>query len=337
MVSIEMTGRGVIGAMYREARRIQQEPLCLLAARRLTEVVKQRDVVIIATGLPTFPWNTGEQDGPVGAATLARALVLGFGAKPLIVTDPKIQPICHASLMGAGINSLSLEEMRRLPTTGHVMAFPIDWEEARERARWILRELKPKAIITIERPGANENGRYHSASGRDLSHACSKVDVLMEMAREEGILTIGIGDGGNEIGCSMIKETICEVVPVASRCNCGCEGTVVPAVQTDVFVAAAISNWGSYGIEACLAALKGQPELLHDREVDRRVHWMAAGAGANNNGPGLLDIGTDYVPGDVHGSLLDVMGYMVRANADPGRLYRVPRYPWLYYHEDDPR
>lgn len=335
MISIEMTGRGVIGDLYAEARRIQGEPLCLLAARKLTEVVRQRDVVVIATGLPTFPWNVGEQDGPVGAATLARALVLGFGAKPLIVTDPGIVQVCHGSLIGAGINSLSLEQMRRFPTTGHVMGFPIDWDEAREQARWIVDELKPKAIITIERPGANEHGRYHSASGRDLSHACAKIDVLLDLAKERGVLTIGIGDGGNEIGCAMIKEKVCEVVPVSRVCNCGCGGSVVPAFETDVLVAAAISNWGAYGIEACLAALLKQPELLHDKDVDLRVHWNAANAGANNNGPGLLDIGTDYVPGPVHGAFLEVLGHMVRANADPGRLYRVPRYPWLYYQEDD--
>ncbi len=35
LVSVEITGRGVIGELYAAARRIQEDPLCLTAAARL--------------------------------------------------------------------------------------------------------------------------------------------------------------------------------------------------------------------------------------------------------------------------------------------------------------
>lgn len=333
LVSIEITGRGIVERLYRAAREKQGEPLCLLAARRLAEVVKLRDVVVICTGLPTYPWFSGEQDGPVGAATLARALVLAFGAKPVIVTDPVNADICRAALRGAGLYASGLEQAMRLPTTAAVIAFPIDPDEAAQAGRRLIADLNPKAFVTIERPGANEKGHYHSAGGRNFTDHCAKLDLMLEEARRMGILTIGIGDGGNEIGCAMIRDTVIEYVPKANPCHCPCGGSVVPAAQTDVFVMAAISNWGAYGIEANLATLVKRPDVLHDREIDARVHRLCADAGANNNGPGLLDVGTDAVPYPIHGALLDVMGFVVQSGADPGRLYKNPRYPWLYYPE----
>lgn len=331
LISIEITGRGIIGQLYDAARAAQGgEPMTMRVAQALLDRVKQKDVVVIVTGLPTFPWNVPEQDGPVAAATLARALVLAVGAKPIILTDPRCAEACRASLIGAGINCLTPEEMLKFPTTGCVIAYPTDWDEARAAIDPFFAKFDPKAFITIERPGANEKGEYHSAGGRNFTDACAKIDVLLEAANKRGVLTVGIGDGGNEIGNAWIRETVFDVVPVAKTCKCPCGGSVVPQVKTDLFIMAAISNWGSYGVEACMATLLGRPEIFHDKELDLRVHQMCAAAGANNNGPGLLDLGTDAVPVGVHGAFLDVMAFVVKSSMDPGRLYRNPRYPWLY-------
>jgi hypothetical protein len=100
-------------------------------------------------------------------------------------------------------------------------------------------------------------------------------------------------------------------------------------VPTDLLVTGAISNWGAYGIEAAMAVLLERPEVLHTREIDARVHDLCAAAGANNDGPGLLDPGSDGVPAPLHGHIVDLLGQMVRGGIDFGRLYRVPRYPWL--------
>lgn len=329
LVSIEITGRGVIGELYAAARTAQDGPLCLEAASRLLEAVHKGDPVLLATGFPTYPWFAGEQDGPVGAATLARALVLGPGARPVIVTDPQNVEICAAAVRGAGLYARSAEEALRLPTTAGVLPFPLDRDSAEARAREVLDALRPAALIAVERPGANERGHYHSAGGANLTDHCAKIDALFAAARTRGILTIGIGDGGNEIGCAAIRETVLRVVPNARRCTCPCAGTVVPAVETDVLIAAAISNWGAYGIEAAMALLLGRPEVMHPRDVDARAYDLCAAAGANNHGPGLLDPGADAVPGPLHGHVVELLGAMVRNGLDFGRLYREPRHPWL--------
>ncbi len=329
LVSVEITGRGVIGELYAAARAIGKGPLCLEAAARLLKRVHSASVVILATGLPTYPWFAGEQDGPVGTATLARALVLAVGARPVIVTDPGNVEICAAAVRAAGLYTRSVEDALRLPTTAAVLPFPLEWNAAAERSQALLDRLSPAALIAIERPGANEHGHYHSAGGKRLTDHCGKIDALFKAARDQELLTIGVGDGGNELGCAAIRETVLRMVPNAAKCSCPCGGTVVPTVETDLLVAAAISNWGAYGIEAAMAVLLERPEILHSREIDARVHDLCAAAGANNDGPGLLDVGTDAVPGPLHGHILDLLAQMVRGGLDFGRLYREPRYPWF--------
>ena len=329
LVSIEITGRGVIGDLYQAARALQDAPLCLSAAARLLEKVHKGQVVILATGLPMYPWFAGEQDGPVGTATLARALLLAVGARPIIVTDPVNVDICAAALRGAGLYVRPLDDALSLPTTAAVLPFPLEWEEAAARAQALLDTLRPSALVAIERTGANEHRQYHSSSGKRLTDYCGKIDTLFAAAGEREILTIGIGDGGNEIGCAAIRDSVLQAVPHAARCACPCGGTTIPEVPTDLLIAAAISNWGAYGVEAGMALLLERPGILHGRDIDARVHDLCAAAGANNDGPGLLDVGADAVAGPLHGHIVDLLGRMVASGIDFGRLYREPRYPWF--------
>ncbi|TMI84724.1 MAG: DUF4392 domain-containing protein [Bacillati bacterium ANGP1] len=308
LVSIEITGRGVIGDLYQAARALQDAPLCLTAAARLLEKVHKGQVVILATGLPMYPWFAGEQDGPVGTATLARALLLA---------------------VDAGLYVRPLDDALSLPTTAAVLPFPLEWEEAAVRAQALLDTLRPSALVAIERTGANEHRQYHSSSGKRLTDYCGKIDTLFASAGEREILTIGVGDGGNEIGCAAIRDSVLQAVPHAARCACPCGGTTIPEVPTDLLIAAAISNWGAYGVEAGMALLLERPGILHGRDIDARVHDLCAAAGANNDGPGLLDVGADAVAAPLHGHIVDLLGRMVESGIDFGRLYREPRYPWF--------
>lgn len=325
LCSIDIAGRGVIGSLYAAARARQDRPLSLLAAERLAERLGRDGVVVIATGLPTYPWFSGEQDGPIGAATLARALVLAMAAKPVILTEANHLEMCRAALRGAGIYPRGIEETLRLPTTGAVIPFTMDSSAAPGDAEALLDRLRPKALIAIERPGANEHGRYHAASGADLTDHCAKIDVLFERAKRQGILTMGIGDGGNELGCALIRDTVLADVPGAH----GNRGSIVPQFEPDLLVMATISNWGAYGIEAALALLLRRPDVLHSRTVEHRVHDLCATAEANNAGPGLLDPGADAVPVHLHGHVVELLGFIVDSGLDFGRLYKSPRYPWL--------
>ncbi len=328
LAATDGAGRGVIDELYPAARALQDGPLCLEAASRLLSRVERGDTVVLATGFPMAPWFIGEQDGPIGTATLARALVLAVGARPVIVTDPVNVDLCAAAVRGAGLYVRPVREAREMPTAAAVLPFPLEWDEAASRSQEMLETLRPSALIAVERPGANEHRQYHQADGKSLTAHCGKIDALFTAARDAGVLTIALADGGNELGCAPIRETVLRVVPTARRCACPCGGTAVPQVETDVLVTAGISNWGAYGIEAAMALLLSRPEVLHDRGVDARVYDRCADAGAHNTA-GLLDPGADAVPARLHGHVLELLGQVVAAGLDHGRMYREPRYPWL--------
>lgn len=72
------------------------------------------------------------------------------------------------------------------------------------------------------------------------------------------IHTIGIGDGGNEIGMgSFLWESLHPLVP-------GGHGPrIVCRIPTDWTVVAGTSNWGAYALAAAVALLAGRPDVLH--------------------------------------------------------------------------
>ena len=337
LTGIDISGRGVVHGLQTAARAVQgDEPLSLLGTRRLMERVRPGDVVVISTCMPVGTYPNAEQDGPVGASTLARSLVLGLSARPVVVVERRNRELMEASLRAAGLYPLPLDEALTQPTACGVVEFTLDEEQASVEARDLLARLQPAALVAIERAGANEYGEHHGARGNNVTEQNSKQDVLFELARESGALTIGIGDGGNELGCALIRDHVVQHVPHAGRCECPCGGTIVPAFEPDVLIIAAVSNWGAYAIEAMLAAALGRREVLHDRDVDLRVHSFAAMAGANNDGPRLLDPGSDAIDASFHGHLLDLLALLVRNGADPGGVYHRRSWPWLAL-EGEPR
>lgn len=334
LVTLDLTARGVIHPLYAAAREVQGgAPLTSLAARALLRDVGQGDVVLISTCMPVGTYPNAEQDGPVGAATLARSLILGLGAKPVIVTEERNRAVMEASLRSAGIYALPLDEAMSEPTASAVVAFTLDANEASAAAEALLARLAPTAIVAIERAGANERGEHHGARGNNVTEHNSKQDVLFELGRAQGSLTVCIGDGGNELGCALIRDKVVEHVPLSGCCNCACEGSIVPAFVPDVLVMAAVSNWGAYALEAAIAAMVERPEALHDAKLDHRVHSFAAMAGANNDGPRLLDLGSDAVDVRYHGYVLELLGLLVRGSRTPGAVYNRHAWPWLTNEE----
>ena len=70
----------------------------------------------------------------------------------------------------------------------------------------LLSELTPKVVIAVERAGMTPRGTYHNMLGQDYSEGRARTDYLVEEAAKRGIPTIGVGDGGNEIGMGAIQS-----------------------------------------------------------------------------------------------------------------------------------
>ena len=94
--------------------------------------------------------------------------------------------------------------------------------------------------------------------GKDRSHT-AQIDRLFDAAYGR-IPTIGIGDGGNEIGMGNLADVIAEKLPL------------VPCrTKVDKLVIATVSNWGAYGIAAYLEKLSGVPVFPEFEDVEAYV------------------------------------------------------------------
>src|SRR5262249_41512170 len=86
--------------------------------------------------------------------------------------------------------------------------------------------------------------------------------------------TIGIGDGGNEIGMGKIAwDTIHRNIPNG--------GLIACRVPTDFLIVAGVSNWGAYALAAGVALLRGVklPAELFDPERERAILQAMVDAG----------------------------------------------------------
>jgi hypothetical protein len=329
LITLDINRRGVISALYQAARKKIGEPLVLAAASSLNNSVALGNVVLIATGWPDRPWITpeiGELDGPPGAALLARSLHRALGIVPIFLIEAQLQPAMQAAARGAGFAVLSpdkaMEASKSLAPlhAAAVMSFPKDSAEAAVESEKLICKFKPKAIISVEKGSANKKGVIHNARGIDTTACMAKVDELIKAAQKAKILTIGIGDGGNEIGMGLIAEAVRAHVPYGSRCACPCQGGLAPSVSTDILVTASVSNWGAYGIAACLAVLRGQPEILHDEATEQRTLREAADAGLIDGNTGYVDPGADGLPVTVHAAIITLLNQIVSNALKPRGL-----------------
>ena len=205
-----------------------------------------------------------------------------FGVKPVIVCPEDARPAVEKISQCVGL---------QIPVSMDVITFTKDADKAALQADEILSAAKPAAIISIEAPGCNENGRYHNAIGLDVTALEAKMDVLFEKAQAMGILNIAIGDLGNEIGMGAIAQTLNTYIPYAGqgRCNCGCGGGIAVKTKADNLITATVSDWGCYAMIAALAYLKEDPDILHTHELEMR----ALTCGCEN---GLIDMGGQHIP-----------------------------------------
>lgn len=331
LITLDMNRRGVIQPLYRAAREKVGRPLVLAAAEDLAGAVDPGDVVLIATGWPDRPWVTpeiGELDGPPGAALLARSLHRTLGAVPIFLIEEELKPAMRATACAAGFAVLSPEQAVAAfesPAPLHaaaVLSFPTDEARAAEEARRLIQTHHPKALVSVEKGSANEKGIIHNARGADTTACMAKVDELVKEARRAGIVSVGIGDGGNEVGMGLIADAVREYVPYGERCACPCGAGLAPALSTDLLVTAAVSNWGAYGIAACLAILGGRADAMHDEATELRTLREAADAGLIDGNTGYVDPGADGLPATVHAAIITVLRQIIANALSPIGLAR---------------
>jgi D-glutamate cyclase len=316
IMNLDIGKRGV-DKLYAAARARCDEPLSAAAARSLAKLTAG-DCAVLATGSLTRPWvsmKIGETDGPVGTAALARTLSYGFNAIPVVVTDTSLLEPIGATLRAAGLAVVNLEEARRATANRRfcgvavALGYPLADDEARAEGMRILDEASPKAVVAIERAGMTVRGTYHNMLGQDYSEGRARIDYLVEEAAKRGIPTVGVGDGGNEIGMGAIAEAVHKHVP---------HGEVLCAkLATDVLLPAGVSNWGCYAIQAALAIMTGRAELAHSATLEKHLIEAAAAAGLVDGNTGKVEATVDGMSVEVHMGIVQLLAATVERALRP--------------------
>ena len=198
--------------------------------------------VLVVTGFYIIGANAAETDGPPGAVAIGKALQM-MGRRVVYVTDRYTSDILGGMEEGKA-------EVVDFPITGH--------EESRRVSREMLDQYHPSIIIAVERCSLTVQGFYRNMKGLDISEYTAKVDYLFRQHPH----SIGIGDGGNEIGMGNISEVINQVPSLPDDPAATC---------TTHLVIASVSNWGALGLVAALSILEKRNMLPSLEEEAERI------------------------------------------------------------------
>ena len=238
---------------------------CRDAAAAILDIPKktERPAAIVTTGF--YVRGFSETDGPPGAYFLYRALQrIGFAVK--MITDEITSTLFSGVIPSVDVVSVPLAVSDEKALSGQVCGSDV-----------------PSLLCSVERCGRMRDGAYRDMRGNDISAFTAPIDALF-LEPPDGSLTLGIGDGGNEIGMGTLWEVIGRELAV--------EPCVVPV---DYLILAEVSNWGAYGLIRCLEAQSGISCLPTAREITRFLESIVK-KGARDGITGRQELSVDGHP-----------------------------------------
>lgn len=273
-------------------------------------------ILVTGTGNPVWLPH-GETDGPSGVAVLAR-LFGALGTRSCVLSEARFLPGIAASVRAAGTPLLDEAAWAQRGNAALPLEFPTGAEAAGPFIEDLLGWLPDlRAAFFIEKPGPNANGVFHNSSGKPkdgdwVAHA----HRLAEALRARGVLTVAVGDGGNEIGFGLIRDQLMEVHPLGRDCGCPCHGGLIDATVVDMLMPAAVSNWGSYAIAAAIALQDGRSALPMAWEEVRNSIVASLAEGAFDGYSGLAVETVDGISGTANASVYRLMLEVLRLAAE---------------------
>jgi len=254
---------------------------------------------------------TAENEGMVGSPLLAVALERAYGVKSIIVVERRLVPAAVSLSRCAGLQPTEdLEQWRSRPHQVLIRDFTEVENAAPAEAERLLGEVAPSAVISIERPGRNHRGVYHLASGVCTSEDVARVDHVFELARANGIFTLGIGDVGNELGMGAVADAVRKTIPFGAKCACPCEGGIAASIAAEATLVASLSDWATYGLIAALEFLSKKPRILHSADLERQMLRNAVSVGLTD-GSGYATPTIHNISEDVHALVVEMLHWII--------------------------
>lgn len=209
------------------------------ACRSLTAAPGTRVGLLTGFYIPTATPPAFETDGPLGTLFLAEALkCLGFS--PSVFTTFPCDAILEPRLKEFGGHARSVPPAGQ-PWWAHLA---IDYAP--------ICTAYTSHLISVECVGPSwSDGRSRSMRGAEITEHTAPLHHLVDEANRIGeTTTIGIGDGGNEIGMGRVAWGVI-ARNIANGAQIACR------VPTDHLIVAGVSNWGAYALAAGIFVLRG--------------------------------------------------------------------------------
>jgi hypothetical protein len=310
LVSMDIGGRGV-EHLYKAARARQGATLIGSAADALL-AVPDGSTVFVTTGSVSRAWistEIGENDGPAGAAAVIRALAISKRVHCILLAEATLLPGMKAILTSAGLTVLPFDQAQIASKDGSLaiasmLPFTTSDDSAPDAARELLAKYKPALFFSTERVGRAKDGVYYSMRAIDYGMGRARIDVLFDEAIKQGIPTVAVGDGGNEIGMGAVTEAVNAHVKFGE--------TIAAVTPSDVLVTAACSNWGCTAIAGAIAARRKDARLMHTPEMERQLLNRGVDIGLINSVQNVVDANVDGLPLDTHIAFAEMVRAVVR-------------------------
>jgi hypothetical protein len=306
--------------------------------------------VALATGFFVANGTTSptvETDGPPGVLTLARVF-RRLGVDCVLITDPYGSPALRAAIDGTG-ESLAGVPVYEFPFEHPALEHASRGSNApaaNERSLTAVDDFfrsslgrRLSHLVSVERAGpshttASQRGpeaasdavfehvcppahqnHVHNFRGEIITPHTAKIHLLFEMARRyvPAVCTMGVGDGGNEIGMGSIPWRV-----IQTNVTGGLGGLVACRIATDWTITSGVSNWGAWALAAACARLRNRHDAweMLSPPLEQRVLGALVGAGRAVDGVTRRgEMSVDGLPWDVHAAVLErILAAVSRGN-----------------------
>ena len=289
-IKLPFLTRDIIPAEYEAARAKIGEPISYAMANAVLKSIEEgKNRVAIFTGVyhpVNFP--VGESDGPLGAAVLGYALEqLGCDVTYCLEKETIPGTVHMLNYLGAGTKTI-----------------PLDREVGENNTK--LADQFDIAVYT-EKLGPSKLGITHYATGPSRGKYDSDIAGFVNKFNDEGKLSLGFGDIGNEVGAGFIYEEARKIVPLGTHCTCGQDDGIITCLASTYFFPVSVSNIGCYGLTAALGCLTNRPEILHTAEKEKALIKIAVEEEMLDGGYGINHEYIDGIPSSTMCAVVEIL------------------------------
>lgn len=266
------------------------------AARSIAEHPAPHVAIMTGFFIPHGNPPAAETDGPIGAAHLAVGLQRA-GIPVRLVTDPLCLNAVKVAAFTAGVS----------PHTPFDVV-PVDVQDQNHESvttiieAWQNPDCPVSHAIAIERAGPSSDGTVRNIYGDDITSHTAPLHILFEL---DNLISIGIGDLGNELGMAALgKDLIAQTIKRGEIIAC--------EVSCDHPIMCGVSNWGAMGLGIAIALLRQdwRPQLIKslaletDYEILKAIVYEGPAVDGDTSEQALT---IETFPWEYHGSVITEM------------------------------